>query len=415
MPTTSTKKRTPQKTRRNSNPGINKKRQGRAGGKRTRKAPPTVIANSIFALTLADRPGVEVMKIELSGDTMPRSSRFSSDADDYTRMYSDLLKVYLPVCGSVTGSPTKLDPLASGLNLGVSLTYVIKGFTNNILPKDFNFNIDRHHSNTVKNAGEYYFTIYRYCPFDTMWLSFEVKYMLLTLKTENRGLHDIFLDVISQLMRKCDIGGWWNGGMSYAEYGFDEHVAMYQDEAEGSDDKEMEISYQEVLKVQQYYKSGAPAKYEQLFKKRKKTTPQKLLAALSRSRSKHPIKEWMISCCNFIMKPGCVSDFIYPEMQDQAEYYDMGLDYDQQAAVIWDHDDEFTKYHLEGLDAIAQEGVREPVINYRITPETTLAKLNEIEGMVSWPAELNDLWQSYETINEKIRITYMLRYAKRKN
>lgn len=381
-----------------------KAKQGFKRNKRSKATAPAVIANSVFALTLADKPALEVIeKVEEK-----KNRHRSGDQDDYYQMYHDLLKAFKNGVKLVSGETTECDPLASGLGIGMSLAYVMRGFEHNILPKEFDYKID------LDEDGNYYhFTIYRYCQFSGWWHAFEIMPICRHLKRHNQPLLKLFLSFISYMSMRLDIQTWWNGGCGYAEYMMEERLMNWEDNEgdikapKNATKQQKEYAnesrkrYETAVKNFKDYKNGEPREYEKLIRASRGSSAAAINKSLSGFNRKDPVVAFMIKMMDFMEKPGSISDYIYRESDDDGE---MGLAFDQQIAIIWDWDDEYTRCQMDCIDAEASGiGVMPPMLHYYITPHTKKLDKDELDEWLKWPGRLSALWEEYNNMIKKFK------------
>lgn len=394
MPQTINQKRTAQRTRKGAHGRNNKAGKGCQGGSRTKEKASGIIANSIFALTLKPRPSLEVV------DKIGRTSRsYYSDTDDYYQMYEDLFAAYKVGVKICTGEATYMDPLKEDFGIGFALAYLMNGFKSNILPKGFEFNVDR------GNDGYYYFTIYACTPFAEYWHGFDIRPVVHKLRKENKPLHDLFIVFLRSFMAKLNIPGWWNGGMGYAEYqlmeelqNWDEYNGDHWDEA-GKKEGEDNAAFHQAQFDYHSYTSGEAKEYQQLIEKAKPRSAESLLQSLGKFDKRIKIVRWMKNACELMKEPYRIEDFEYAEMMDEGE----GLEFNQQVTIIWDWDDNYTRQQSLSIDATAQGcGVYPPVISLAVTPVSKKIDIEWLKKGVAWPGKITALQKEYISITEKL-------------
>ena len=138
MPPTINSKKTTSRTREGIKRRGNKKRPGRKPVLRSKAHSPRVIANSIFALTNKPKPAIAVSMIH-SGKKSPTSYL----DEDYGKMYHDILKCAQRAILLATGDVTTFDPLKQGFDLSESFDFVFKMLKRNVIPKDWEYNIEQ--------------------------------------------------------------------------------------------------------------------------------------------------------------------------------------------------------------------------------------------------------------------------------
>lgn len=392
MPQKIKHKRTAQRSRKGINGRKNDTGNGRQAG-RTKKEASRVIANSIFALTLLPKPSLEVLN-KTGGSGWSYSGQRD---DDYYQMYEELFQAYRAGIKIVTGEPTFMDPLKEGFDIGFALSYVMNGFKNNILPKGFDFNIDRGHD------GSYYFSIYSVCPFPEYWHCFEVAPVLRRLRKINKKLHDTFIIFLSCFMKHTGISGWWNGGMGYAEYQLEEELNAWDEyhtdddtdeDAEGSNN----ANYNAAVETYESYKNGEAHEYAVLIKKTKAISTEHLLKKLQRFNSRNPLVVWMKEVCDFMKMPYCVQDFYYDEIMEDGE----GLEFDQQVSIVWDFDDAYSSCQKSSIDSVASCcGVYPPIASIALTDVSKELDLDWLKNAAAWTEKLTNLYDSFNSILNK--------------
>ncbi len=393
MPNRTETRTAARKTRTSYPVGSHKQGEGRQVSKGTATKDPRIIANSIFALTLAPKPGIEVMT-KIGGNK--RRVYLNDDNEDYYQMYHDLLATFKNALKLVKNEVTKFDPLAEGLEIGFSISYVLSAFKNNILPADCDVNIE-------KDDEGYHFVIYTDCSFSDYWHAFEICGVVKFLARYNPQLHKLFLELMRALMMNCDIQAWWSGGLGYADYMLEERVENWEHEA-WDDEVESYNELQLVKECIEEYKSGLVMKYEVSLKQSKHRKPQYFISKLDRIRSRsnrlNNIIGWMRQAAVFLNERGCMSDFVYPQMEEDLE----GVKFDQQAAIVWDMDDHYCKEQMECLDSKAQTcGVLPPLLNLPISKYSKAIDLADFKTRMDWPKKLNDLHQAYDLMINYLR------------
>lgn len=389
MPKTIKHRNASSRLRKGVHPGKDFQGKGRQGGKGTAANGPKIIGDSLFALTLAPKPGLEVID-KTKGRVRPLRQDF--DEEDYEQMYEDLLICVQRAVKIITGEVTKFDPLKERLDLSVALTYVINCFESNVLPKGFEYNVDK------DPVQGYYFTIYRDAPFDDLWHAFELKPIAKHLWQTDKTLHGLFLLVIKCFYVRTDIGCWWNGGCEYADYMFEEKLQDWESRYEGDDEGHSELD--EAIATYLGYEIGEANEYKEALKNIDFVKPELLLKKLTRFDQKNKIVKWMVDICSFCMLKGNVNDFIYYEMQGEGVE---GLQFDQQVAIIWDWNDAFTEEQMECIDSEAQGcGVLPPILNFHFTKTTQHFDREGIMAALDWPRKLSDLFRESRRLIESL-------------
>jgi hypothetical protein len=400
MPATTKQKNSSSRTRSGAYRRKNRKEHRREGIERTKQKGPRIIANSFFALTLKEKPGLEVFdKIEIRSDY--------NEADDYYAMYHDLLAAYQNGMRLI-GKETKVDPLKEGLNIGTSLSFVINGFKNNLLIGGYDVRIDR-------DGDHYYFTMYIACDIPEYWHAFELMPVVEYLKTKSLQLHDVFLKFIAYMKSRLNILTWYNGGCGFAEYQMEEKVDldMWEEwdmpmttdpkatKAEKKQAQESKERYDLTLNTFNNYKAGVIRVYEQYLTDHI-SNKEEIKNRLSRFDKKIPIVRWMKQAMEFMEQPGCISDYVYQELIQGEEYE--GLTFDRQVTIIWDWNDEYTRLEMEAIDDEASNvGTVPPIFHYHISKHTKELNLDKYLEWQSWPMRFSKLWEKYRDIANDCR------------
>lgn len=378
----------------------------KAGQKRRRKrhgkqkpSAPKIIANSIFALTLKDKPGLEVQ------DKLGSRNMIHGDYknENYVQMYQDLRDVYQKATFLATGEKTKYDPYNDGLEIGISLWSIINGFKNNIMPKDFDVRIDRD-----DHLG-YYFTIYKACDFEDYWHAFEVRYIAEWLAANDPRLHDTFIRFISFIKSRLGIAAWYDGALGYAECYIDDELDNWEFEhgADDADDDDVETlwdgserrrpTFERAWDDYASYHAGLVSVYQD-FIENGYTNQEKLLKELSTHNKHDKLVQVMKAFVDFIVEvPGKLWDYVYAEMQEEESFE--GLSFDQQVAIVWDWDDHITSIQMDCIDNEANNfGSASPIFHYHITKYTTDLQFDKHVNWLEWPSRLNRLWEQYRDV-----------------
>lgn len=394
------------RTRKSAHGRKDKAGTGRKGSQGNAPSAPRVIANSVFALTLSERPAIEVVeKMDVR-----RHADITSWDDDYLQMYHDLLAAFQNAVWLVKGEKTSFDPLASGLGTSTALSYVLKGFEHNIVPKGWSYNID-------KDTSGYYFTLCKACDVSRYWHAFEIAPIVRFLKVTNPKLHDHFVLFIKCFMEETGIGGWWNGGMGYAEYMLQERIENYEDEGY---DEEGDAYLDQLIECWVSYELTDVRAYQEMIQHAPFLLPDEIEKRLKKFNSKHPLVKWMKEACAFMKMPANINDFVYAEMEED---WGEGLRFDQQAAVIWDWNDAYTGMQEECIDAEVNGcGIIDPVLNWAVRRDTTRIDIQHMHTIASWPDKLGELHTSMRSVIEWIekkgiqqKTTKVKQHAKRSN
>lgn len=396
MPQTTRKRPIAHRARKSALPGNNKKESRRPGIRRTKKKNPAVLANSVFALTLSARPAASIV------DRQPGKGRrrYANGDDDFEKMYEDLKQAFHIGVKLATGESTSFDPLKSGLDIGLSLGAIINGFKNNILPKEFEMNVD-------KDDDHYYFTIYKYIELPWRWHVFEIKPVVTYLKKVNPRLHDLFIFLIKAFVDLKDIPTWYNGGFGYAEYQLEQEIDDWESYHD-IDEDDAEQQFESAKKTWKEYQEGEAAEYKEILRRGSAKTPQWIANRLKQHNSRNPVVKWMKTACEWLQLPGFLGDFTYPELRENDDSYAEGLDLDQQIAIGWDLSDEYTACQEQSMDATASGvGVVPAFLTRHFSKHTREYSLEDLENRASWLLGITKVQKDYlevvEVIGKKIK------------
>ena len=378
----------------------NEKRQRFQGSNGYKKTTDQTIADSIFALTLKPKIGLEVLsRKEVKGV-------LSNSDTDLEKMYYDLLRIFQHAIKLVKGEESTADVYLSGLSIENSLSYIGNAFKNNIVPEGCGFNIDYD-----DNIG-YYFTIFKEVDEIGHWVTFEIKPIVEHLWSTNRKLHDLFLILINTFSAYSGINTWWNGALSYADDFLEERILNYWEEYhesynDGETNEETLLiiasERQEAINTIEDYKTGNAAWYKDAIKTAGYMEPEEMLKKLSRFNQDNPVVMWMIDVCKFLQYPGSMSDFIYEAVEE--DYYDReGLKWEEQVSILWNIWDQYTTTQEEYLDAESQGcGIVPPILNMPITLYSKEINLEDFIKRSEWVKHLGCLEKSHSLLIEILK------------
>lgn len=322
--------------------------------------PATVIGNSIFALTLQPKPGPLIFFARRGDDI---------ELDEGERIFEDLWPAYMNFHYLVTGERTNMNPRKSGIDLPSCLHMALSGFKK-LVPKGFEFNIDREHV-----GGNYYFTLYRDCEgWGDFWKQMEVGHALLVLAVKNKPLHDLFLSFLRLFSQSVGIDLWNEGSMGNSLEGLDERIL-------NMDDTPVDIpTIQEDIDL---YRQGLPSVYARKIKSAERMSALEIKRRAQRFKS--PIANLIFQGCELLLSPNRLGNFSYYDIEVEDAYF---LELDCQANIIWqDHDSLWYEHSLE-LECFANEGIQWPVFNVRIDKKLKKFDPDEMKRKASWPGEL---------------------------
>jgi hypothetical protein len=397
MPTRTNKRPAARTSRKGARGRKIKKGSGRKASRQQAPAAPAIISNSIFAVTLKSKPGIEVAQ-KMDGK-MRR--HFNDDLDDYPRMYTDLSQACFNARKLLGQNPSKPDLLASGLGIGTAMSFITGLFENSVLPAGYNYSIDRD-----QHTGEYFFTVYDTCDYKEYWHAFELRPVVEHLKKTNRKLHNFFLQFIKVFMAETGIYAWWNGGCHYAEDFLEDEILNWGDRYGGDEEYENRVNeeYIDMVATQQSYAEGYVYEYRQKLERCKALPVATLQKKLKGFNQRNRLVKWMEAACKFMARPACINAFINYEVFE-AEFNGEGIEFDGYASVIWDWDDAYTRKHMEFIDSESQNcGVMPPIVSIRIEKKTKKIDYEALKQIADWPMELNKVWEYYHSIAESLKI-----------
>lgn len=393
MPTRIRSKRTAQRARKNSLRRKNQQAKRRKRANRPKPKAPSVIANSIFALTLDPKPGFEVQnKLEKEIDRGWRKEQ--EFPDDYNKMYRDLLPCFTNAYRILYGEPIRFSPLKDGLPIGLALSSVIDAFKQNILPFGFQFNIDRRHDH-----GEYYFTIYKQYEFPWVWHTFEIKYVIQALQKRKPALLRLFIQFLKSFAAHCRIQFWYQGDVESGDQFLEDRINNYE---EWETDEEDEIGehnerISEMRETLDSYRDGEIYGWRQEISRAKVLTPGEIRAKLRKYSRKNSIVGFMYLACDLMDMPYSAEDFTYdPQDEDRQDFGMEGVWFFYQMAILWDETDDYCSAYAELLDSTAQNGgVFPPIIHKHIGKETKAIDIEWLKEAYKWPKEFHQLFRDY--------------------
>ncbi len=384
MPEKVKSRRATSKTRKGSSERDNHKkyRCKRINGSKTKT--PGIIANSLFALTLGEKSGIEVSMHQQCNDV------FVDSENGIEEIYYDLLETLQNSLKLYTGEGSNFDPYKSGMSLDTSILYIINAFKNNILPTGFELNIDHN------NKSGYHFTIYNEIETVGYWMSFEIKPIVKKLWRTNVPLHEFFIVFLKSFMYETGIQNWYNGGLGYAEYAVEEHMEEWENfEGDFDSYEKSEKERRKRLATVWEYEHGEVKQYQKIISSATAIPVEELLQELSRFNKRNNIVKWMYEACEFIKIGGSIYDFIYEEAISE-DYNEEGVRFEQQATFIWDSKDIYSITEEEVLDAEAQGcGVQNAFLNIHISKNTESIDWSNLEKLSTWVNKLEDLNESY--------------------
>lgn len=352
----------------------------------------SIIASSIYSLTLTDKLAVAVeMKLE---------SRHAHEYMDYPAMYADLLKAFHIGLLRFKGEKTKYDPLAYGFDLPKALSMLVFSFQTNLLPEGWEFIVAH------EDGCGYCFNIYKRCTGHGFhWQAFSVKPVVKYWERKDPEMLDLYLLFIKNFKTHCQIETWMEGGFGFADpYMLEDNIQQLRDEYD-ADNPDLENTITINLNcIADYKKKGEAYYYLNEINKNDIISFKKLKQLLFKCNKRNSLLAWMKQALVLIEMGAGLNDFDFmgdPEFEEQD-----GLRYADQVAIPWDEDDYISTEHNSFLDASAQGcGVYEPTLYKSFTKHDKKVKgsFEKLQSLESWPGllcELNILYRkvlkSYE-------------------
>lgn len=387
-------RRSAQKVRSTSDGRNNQKKQGRKVSNDDKTQTPRVIANSLFALTLNEKSGIEVSLNQCN------SNVFAENTNGIEELYYDLLNTFQTALKLYTGEITTVDPYKSGMSIDNSILYLINGFKNSILPFGFELNVDYRH-----DKG-YHFTIFKEIETPCYWMTFEIKPIVKKLYITNIDLHEFFIIFLKSFMEYTKILNWYNGGLGYAEYAVEEHLEDWESfEDEFNTPEEAEKERRKRLATVWQYQHGEVKKYQKYICEAKPIPVEELLLELSRFNKRNKIVQWMYEACEFLKIETNIWEFIYEEaFGEDRDGFEEGIRVEQQATIIWDSSDIYSVTEEETLEAESSAaGVQNAFLNIHITKDIKTIDWSTINEQTTWIDRLEKLNESYTKLIRSIK------------
>lgn len=373
-----------------------RRNKGRAGRPR-RQENPRIIGDSLFALTLTDKPGLEVHQKLKDKD-------YSRHNDDYPEMYADLLAAFKKAVKLTTGEDTGYDPLGYGYSLEEALGMIVLAFERQIVPEGMELSVER------RNDGleQYHFVIYTECVFNEFWHLFEIKPVVEYLNKKMPELHDLFLHFISLFSRMSGIRTWWTGGLGYSDYQLSELMEdeeFWEDRmgpmtaGEYATEKDAEDSrrhYSRAWDDYFHYHAGEVQMYRE-FISSSRMTSEELTAELRKHDPKNPVAAFMAYAISMVSTPETVDTFCGYDLVSEYNHVE-GITFDQMSAILWDTDT-FFRLEEEALDASAQGvGIVWPLLAIQVSADTKALDFSRISETIAWPQRISDIHDRFWTM-----------------
>lgn len=384
MPTKTRHKKSARATRKRA-----QRRAARPGPARRRgekHAHPQFIADSIHALTLKSKKGVDVY-FNLRG----YQAQEIRNADNF---YKDICgafrNLYKQIKGEDFGDPMK----RMNMTRTDALWFIINCLDSSLLPSGykFNFDFDEH----CTKECDYHITIYHECDWSEHWNVFDIGPAVKKLQKENPGLLKLFFSFLKKFAKVCGIDFWNDGFMGAELERMEERVWDWESYYE---EKEMADGVREEYNI---YTTGEIADIRKQISKAKDFSPAQILSAARRYKKQNPITK-IIQLGAEVMRPGYnIMHYRYISVSEN-ERPDFYLDLGDQLNIIWDFNDELTQMQQEALDSHANEGgFQYPLFAVKVTSKTKDIDFLKYKDAVRWPMQLhkffsdtNDLLNKY--------------------
>lgn len=384
------------RSRKNLNAGKNRpgtRRQGSAG---PQKEAPTVIANSVFALTLQPKSWAKIHD-DLGAEDDPAEAL----------LYKDLVSAYN--YGAELVGAEKIEYKKSNAST-TAIADLLAMFKKNILPEGFEVNIDQHYNKKLRRDG-YHFAMYRACKFPGYWHFFELKHVCRWLKKTNIKLHDFFIVFLRSFIGYACIPTWFDGSMRNADFILSDYMHELRGHVEkgldpdhlnrlGYSEKEIKQRLADIESTMKEYAKGEASEYMNRIIKTKPVKPHYLLRSLKNFPGQSKLVKFMKQACELMKESVGLVDFCYHNID--GDDYD-GLQFHEQVAIIWDWHDHYSGTQARAIEDMANgSGVFAPTLCGRILPTgcggLTIEKL---KNCLSWPEKLTKLQNMFQEISER--------------
>jgi hypothetical protein len=252
-----------------------------------------------------------------------------------------------------------------------------------MVPREFEFNIEQD-----EKTGDYFFMLYRICEWYLCWHFIEVGPTLIKLKKENRSLHDLFLSFLRLLNRHAaDL--WDIGLMGNSLDAMDDRVAQGEFEWTPEESEKYKNCIAEY--------EGLPTQYLASIRKAKVYKAVDIQKRANRFKAGNPIANLISQGAELLLEDYEIQQYRYwPGGEEDSPY----LDLESQINIIWKADDPLFDEHCEYIDALANEGIYEPVLSFRVDAGTRKVDFAELNKKSHWPHKLSGFFdRAQELIN----------------
>ena len=335
----------------------------------------SIIANSIFALTLPVKRAFEA-KTEISVFEKPVGE-----------IATDLLQSLNRALWLLKKPRLKLQ---EDLSQAQKMTLIIDTLKLEVLPKGYEFEINKDGSN-----GSYFFTLYKPVEFGSFWHCFPVKPVLDQLK-KAPGLKQCFLDIISLLIYRCGFNAWWMNWYPFDfvlndEFGFADwfHNGFYDLE-----EAEKENKWELWKQLREDYRKGEAYACQKELKSRKPCI-KRLKQRLYQRRSARPIVSWMKKALQLI-ESGKSIHYFNNEFWNENEGQDGRIRLEDQVMIIW-NEDELFDIGCEQVDAEwSNFGMQEPANIFHLFSDQRKLDFSQLQQEEKWMLSVTHLYDNYQ-------------------
>lgn len=373
MPTKAKYKRSTRESRKRAERRAPGPAPARRGG--TKPKDPEFIADSIYALKLKPKTGVDVY-FNFRGF-------YAQEIRDADRFYKDICgafcNLYKQVKGEDFGDPTK----RLNMTRADAIWFMINCIKSNLLPSGYSFNFD--FDELCAKDSDYYITIYNECDWSEHWNVFDIGPAVKKMQKENPALLKLFFSFLKKFAKTCGID-FWNEGFMGAELECMEEHLLEQDEY--FEDKETAMACREEYES---YRNGEIASIRKQIAGARNLDAAQLASAAKRFKQ-NPITK-IIQNGAEVIKPGySIMQYRYISVSENERPY-FYLDLESQLNIIWNFSDYLTQMQKDALDSAAAEGgFQYPLFSVKITSKTKDIDFLKYKEAVRWPTLLHNFF-----------------------
>lgn len=343
-----------------------------------------VIADSLFALRLKVIPGPEVFFVHENLEDPDNGEELSLQM-----LHEDLLAIASNMRAVIKDDPIELDLTENGLSLPSVVAWNLDQIRE-LIPNDFEFNIEYGHM--VRDGNGHFLMVYKECSWQPNFLVFQIGNLLTDLRRKNKGLHDLFLSFFRSFTQSTSINLWWQGFVGHSFSVFKERYDDMKEEMT----EEQQISWLKDLdKYQQ--PQGEAYRYQRLIIRAPLLDASELARRAGRFR--HPLANIITHGAQLMDGTNYYKDFTYYPQGDEDGVCHLELD--GQQAFVWDITDNFYADFEQDIDAMAHEGLQEPVVSMKITHKTKEFDFLALRQKMLWPNKLLEFFlHANKVLNE---------------